>query len=587
MIGRQFHNRIRIAAYKLRALVRASEVWLGLLAWLTGMAAGLAVVGIATVSQTLHETLFGLPPGQRLSGAPGLDPVLVVLVPVCGGLSLGLLVWAMARWYRHQIVDVIEANALYGGRMSLRGSLLLLLQNMFSSGFGASVGLEASYTQIGGALGSRVAHAFRARRGDMRVLVASGVAGGIAAAFNAPLAGAFYAFEIVLGRYTIPTLVPVVLGALGGRLVRRLLQEDVAGLGEHVGVTLTLADTMPLLLLGILCGYAGIAVMRGATRIETLFRSSRIPAALHPAIGGVLVGGLALISPHVLSAGHGAMEDVLGHTFLPHVLLLIFVTKMLACAVSLGAGFRGGLFFASLFLGAVGGKLFAAAMLAAMPAVWISAEVAAMVGMAALAVAVVGGPLTMTFLVLEGTGNFSVTAAVLASAIVCTQVVRQTFGFSFATWRFHLRGETIRSAEDVGWLRNLTVGRMMQRNIRTVRLDTPMQTFCRDFPLGAAVSVVVIDHDGRYAGIVHVPEAHVVRPDKVELCDLLKYQSTTLLPYMSVQQAMALFARAESDVLAVVENVDTQRVVGLLSEAHALRRYAEELNHYHHEMRGA
>ncbi len=583
-------SRVRLHAIsrKLRALVRADGVWLGLLAWLTGMAGGLAAVGISTVSQHLHEVLFRLPAGQRLSGSGGLDPLLVLLIPACGGLCLGVLIWAMVRWYRQPIVDVIEANALHGGRMSLGGSLLLLVQNLFSSGFGASVGLEASYTQIGGALGSRIAQAFRARRGDMRVLVASGVAGGITAAFNAPLAGAFYAFEIVLGSYTIPTLVPVVLGALGGRMVLRMLTGISPEFQGSAGLTLNLADIMPLLLLGVLCAYAGIAVMRGATLVEALFRRTNIPALLQPMIGGVLLGALALMDSHVLSAGHGALEDVLEHVYLPHALALIFVMKALACSVSLGAGFRGGLFFASLFLGALLGKLFAAVMLMLVPAVWVSTDVSAWVGMAAMAVAIVGGPFTMTFLVLEGTGNLSISVAVLAAAILSTQVVRQAFGFSFATWRFHLRGEGIRSAEDIGWLRSLTVERLMQRNIHTMVAEgATLPAFCQSFPLGAVSSVIVTDHAGRYIGIVHVPEAHAALRREAELDDLLRHRHSVLLPHMPVQQAMTVFDKAEGDVLAVVSDRQSRAVIGLLSEAHALRRYTEEFDRYRYDSRGA
>src|SRR6202043_823557 len=111
--------------------------------------------------------------------------------------------------------------------------------------------------------------------------------------------------------------------------------------------------------------------------------------------------------------------------------------------------------------------------------------VCALVGMSALAVAVVGGPLTMAFLTLESTGSLPLTVAVVAASVISAITVRRTFGYSFATWRFHLRGEAIRSAVDIGWMRDLTVGRMMRREMRTVRADTPITAFKRDFPLGA------------------------------------------------------------------------------------------------------
>ena len=139
--------------------------------------------------------------------------------------------------------------------------------------------------------------------------------------------------------------------------------------------------------------------------------------------------------------------------------------------------------------------------------------VCALVGMSGLAVAIIGGPLTMGFLALESTGSLPLTIAVLAACVVSALTVRRTFGYSFATWRFHLRGEAIRSAVDIGWMRNLTVGRMMRREVRTVRADTPLAAFRRDFPLGATQRVVVLDDEDRYAGIVLLAEAHADAED--------------------------------------------------------------------------
>src|SRR5205807_871265 len=166
-------------------------------------------------------------------------------------------------------------------------------------------------------------------------------------------------------------------------------------------------------------------------------------------------------------------------------LLMLVVLKSIASAVSIGSGFRGGLFFASLFLGAMLGKLYAGVLTAASGSTALPEVVCAVVGMSGLATAIVGGPLTMSLLALESTGSLPLTIAVLMASVVSALTVRRTFGYSFATWRFHLRGEAIRSAVDIGWMRNLTVGRMMRRDIRTVRADTTIAAFRRDFPLGA------------------------------------------------------------------------------------------------------
>ena len=571
----------------MRALVRADEIWLVAVAAVVGVAAGLLVVGMNESTNFAHHLLFLIPWGDRLSGSLDVDPLRSVLVPTFGGLAMGLSLYAVQRWWQRRPVDPIEANALHGGQMSIADSVLLVGQTMLSNGAGASVGLEAGYTQIGSAVASRFGRSFRVRRNDLRLLVGCGAAGAIAAAFNAPLTGAFYAFELVIGTYSLATLAPVVSAAISAVLVMRLLTGGGSELFElRVPTEIAPMDYMPILALGILCAFAGILIMRGVTITEDLFRRSRVPIWLRPAIGGLLLGGMSLISPQVLSSGHAALEAGFDAPYtLTHIALLLLL-KSAASAVSLGSGFRGGLFFASLFLGAMLGKLFAGALALVTVTAGLPAVVCAVVGMSALAVAVVGGPLTMSFLALETTGSLPMTIAVLAASVVSTLTVRRTFGYSFATWRFHLRGEAIRSAVDVGWVRNLSVGRMMRREVRTMRSDMSLTAFKRDVPLGAHNRIVVVDGADRYAGLVLVPEAHAAPETATRLSDVLHYTKSTLLPAMTVKEAIAMFEAAESDALAVVDGPESMKVIGLLTEQYALRRYSEELDRRRKELSG-
>jgi CIC family chloride channel protein len=574
------------APQTLRALVRADEIWLVLLAGILGVAAGLLVVAMNQATQLAHEFLFGLPPGQRLSGQAAIAP-LRAAVPVFGGLLVGVIGLAVARWTPRRAVDPIEANALYGGKMSLRDSLVVVLQTLVSNGIGASVGLEAGYTQIGSAVGSRIGRAFRVRRGDLRVLVGCGAAGAIAAAFNAPLSGAFYAFELVIGTYSLATLAPVVVAAITAVSVQRLI------IGDEPGITVNLpaagietASFLPIIALGVLCAFCGIAIMRGATLTEAAFRRSSVPPWLRPAMGGCVVGGLALITPAILGSGHAALRNGLAANLALPGAALLLVVKAVASSVSIGSGFRGGLFFASLLMGAMLGKSFAALMLLVSPMPILPDMVYGLVGMSGLAVAIVGGPLTMSFLALEITGSLPLTVAVLAAAVVSSLTVRRTFGYSFATWRFHLRGEAIRSAVDIGWVRNLTVGRMMRRDYRTVPADQPLAQFRRENPLGSANRVIALDERDRYAGIIWISDAHAASNTLSRVSEVLHNAKDVLLPHMTVKEAVAMFEAAEADALAVVDGVETRQVLGLLTEQYALRRYAEELDRRRRDLSG-
>ena len=569
----------------LRALVRMDEVWLAVLAAIVGVAGGLGVVVINVITAWMHTTLFALPPGQGLSESPVLDPRRAILVPMLGGLALGISTWALARLRPSNLVDPIEANAMYGGRMSLKDSLIVSAQTAWSNGVGASVGMEAGYAQFGAGIASWAGQKLRLRRNDLRVLVGCGAAAAIGGAFNAPLCGAFYGIELVIGVYSIATLPFVVIAALAGTLTVQIAGQATPPL------IVTLPTSVPhdayalIIIEGVACGLAGIVIMRGVTAIEAAFRRSNIPLWARPLLGGLVVGLLGCLTPKAMSSGHSALHAYVNVSFPFWVVLGIMVAKAIASAFSIGAGFRGGLFFASLFLGAMFGKVFAG-VVGIMPFVTpMPAGLYAVVGMSGLAAAIVGGPLTMTFLALESTENFAVTMAVLAAAIAATITVRRLFGYSFATWRFHLRGEQIRSAVDVGWIKVLTVGRMMRPVSVTVHTQSSLEAFRQDVPLGAAQRVVVTDESGRYAGIAYPAEAASWPGDGV-VESILHLQDQFLLPGMSVKEALAAFESAQADALAVLDGRESRQILGLLTEQYALRRYNEELERRRKEISG-
>jgi CIC family chloride channel protein len=562
---------------RLRAWVRAREAGTVVLAAVVGAIAGLVITVMGGVVSSLHELLFQLGPGERLSAAKAIDPIAALLVPSIGGLLFGLAALSLQRFGTERLIDPIEANAVRGGRMSFRGSMIVALQTVWSSGVGASVGLEAGYTQAASGIGSWFGRVFHLRRSDLRLMVGCGAAGAIAGAFSAPFGGAFYAFELIMGGYTASTLAPIGIAALNGFLVSRLFAPLPLGIYADAMGPVSGRDLVIASVLGLTAALIGVAIMRGVALCEQLLGRIKLWPPLRPALGGLAVGAMATVTPQVMSSGHGALH-LSGMMDQPlRALALVFLLKALASVLSLGSGFRGGLFFASLLLGVLCGRLFAGGANLALPSLMLDANVYSIIGMGALSASIIGGPLTMTFIALETTGDFWLATAVMIAVIVATQITREIFGYSFATWRFHLRGETIRSAADVGWIRDLTVGRMMRPDVHTVQRDTTLEAFRTQFPLGSTGQVIAVDPDGHYAGMVIVPEAHGLDAGLDRAVDaILHHRETVLLPSMNVREAAAAFDRAEAESLAVVDSPVARQVIGLLSEAHTLRRYAEE-----------
>ena len=568
----------------LRRRIRSSELWLIAVAILIGAGAGALAVLQAKLAHGLQVMLFAIDMDERLSAQSVIAPWRLWAIPI-GGLVLGAATWAWLKYRPKPAVDPVEANALHGGHLSVRDSTFICGQTLLSNGVGASVGLEAAYAQAGAAIASFVGQRLNLRRADMRTLVGAGAGAAIAAAFGAPLTGAFYAFEIVIGAYTVANLAPVAAAALAAVLVA----------GRMGGLPYLLKTSTPAVqswfdyglyaLLGVVCAFAGIALMRLVASAEGLVGKTKLPKTFRPMVGGLALAAMAMITPQTLSAGHGAVHVNLTADLGLKMLVILLCMKALASVVSLSFGFRGGLFFASLFLGVLVGQIFAALTVFVPWLPSLDPTVAALVGLGAFGVAVVGGPFTMSFLVLEATGDFTVAAAALVASLIASAIVRETFGYSFSTWRLHLRGETIRSAHDVSWMRPLTAGQMMRKDAKTIPAEATLAEFRRRYPLGSTKRVVALDATGRYAGIVRTALAYA-HPDESEeaVASLAQYTDTALTADQSIKEVMRAFDHTQADELAVIDG--NREVIGILSEAYATRRYAEELDKARRELTG-
>jgi CIC family chloride channel protein len=576
---RRSSNRVLTA---LRALLRSNEFYLIPLALVVGVVAGAVVTLMSEIAQIAHVLIFGIPIDVRLSANAYVNPVVAFAAPALGGLLLGIMEWSRRRLKITNAVDPIEANALRGGRLSARDSVVVSGQTLISNGCGASVGLEAGYTQIGSGAASLIGQFLNLRRNDLRLIVGCGSAAAIAAAFGAPITGAFYACELIVGVYAVASAAPILAASLAGALTAQYLGGAPYSLEvPHVG-SVGLEQYLALIGLALIVSIIGILVMRSSSLFERVFAQKWLPVWIRPVVGGLCVGGLAIVTPQVLAAGHGAMVLDLHREMAIGFIATVIALKLVACLVSLASGFRGGLFFCSLFVGSLLGKFFAGVIAMSGLGITVDPMVAMLTGMATLGVAIVGGPLTMSFLVLEMTRSVDVTAVVLAGCIVTSIFVRFMFGHSFSTWRLHLRGETIRSANDVGWLRNLTVERMMRTDVGKVPSTTTIAACRREFALGSRQAVVVVNNSDDYCGLVLLPDLFSGEldtiADEIQVVELAKYTDIVLLPEMNIKTAMKLFDDAEAEVLAVLESADSRKVIGFLSETHARRRYVEEID---------
>lgn len=557
-----------------RRRLRESELAFILLALVAGLAAGWLTNLQAFLAHCLQRLLYGVS-FNRLSALDSIHHPLRLLALPAGGLALVGIAHLLRR-RRRAPIDVVEGNALHSGRIPFADNLIIASQTIISNGAGASVGLEAAYAQMGGGVASMLGQWFRLRRADMRTLVGAGAGAAVGAAFGAPLAGAFYAFEIVIGTYAPASIAPVVAAALGAAFITRELGVPPYLIATSGSVEITTTQYLLYALLGLACALVGILVMRLVTFTEIRVGKLTRIARWRPVIGGFLLMPVAWLSPQALSAGHGALHlDLMLRPALTF-LLAVLALKIVASVISLSFGFRGGLFFASMFLGSLVGQIFAGTLGLLPFGLTLDANDAALVGMSALAVAVVGGPMTLAMLVLETTHDFALMGVVLTAALVSSAFTRETFGYSFSTWRLHVRGSMIRSPRDIGWMLRLTAGRIMRTDWVSVPADLTIAGFCARVPLGSVSKAIVLDAQAHYTGIVPAAAAHAPELDPDAAIGTLAIQrETTLLPTTDIRATIALFDREGADELAVTDALGT--VLGVVTERHARRRYFEEI----------
>jgi CIC family chloride channel protein len=578
-------RRLRLNLTDIRRGLRDIESGQIVLCALLGGAIGLLVALLREGVMLLHSLDFGIAFGTFLSSGIGMSRGRLLFVPLLGGLLLGLA----ARYRRAhrpadagELVDPIEANAMHGGRMSLRDSLWLTFTTFLSNGAGASLGMEAGYTQLGAAIYSRVGQTFRLRRADLRIFVTAGAAASIAAAFNAPLAGAFYGFELILGSYNVRALAPVIVASVCGALAQRSFSHMQA-LFDVASVLPVTTDRSYLLFVLLGLGAAAIAVlaMQAVSWTERGLRHSKLPDWLRPALGGLVLSGIAFYAPQVLGSGHGAVQFHFDIRWSLPALALLLAAKLVASAISVGSGFRGGLFSSSLFLGTLYGAVFAQAAALIAPGLEQEHATFMLAGMGAVAAAVVGAPLTMVFLVLEGTGDFPVTIAVVIAVTVAATLVRMLFGYSFATWRFHLRGMGIRGGHDVGWISDLSVARLMRSDPKCVRDNMGLAALRQAWPVGSTKRLYVVREDGGYAGSIDMADVHDHEIDDAlhgaVAGDLAAGPELFLLPFENIRTALARYDEGQTEDMPVLDSRAGRQVIGYMTEAYALKRYSQEL----------
>ena len=561
---------------RFRHVAGDQQLRLSALALVIGVVAAFGAVLFRELIELVQQGFFGFSTERLASLAATLPGWRVVLAPALAGLFVGVFVKFTLRDQRaHGVAEVIEASAIHGGRMTLRDGLVSAIVNAVSIGGGASVGREGPAIHLGAALASTFGGFFNLDRSQARIILGAGAAAAIAASFNAPFAGVFFAHEMIIGHYALPAFAPVAIASVTGTVVARVYFGDFPAF-IIVGHEISSYLEMPAFaLLGVVCAIAAIAFIRLVPIVQDLHDKLKIPRWASPALGGLAVGLIALWFPEVLGVGYEATDRALNGEYLLIMLVALAAAKLLATVICLGSGFGGGVFSPSLFIGAMIGGAFGAVAALPFPELASSLGAYTLTGMGATAAAVFGAPISTTLMIFELTGDYQLTVAVLIGVVVATVFTRGFHGSSYFFTMLKRRGLDLLGGHDVGALVTVNAGDLMRDDQIVMEANEGLPAL-RGNLLRAPHGEVFVQTDGIFSGRLMLSDLgerayDPSRDEGLVIGDLVNTRDLYVYRDDALQQVVELFSATEDSLLAVLDNRNDRQLIGCLHERDVMR----------------
>ncbi len=577
---------------RLRRITQNGQMVLTVLAFLVGAGAGGAVVLFRETITMVQRAAFGTGSDRLFTHLEQLPWWQVVAVPAVGGLIIGLLVkFLMPEKRPEGVADVIEASALRGVRMSGLTAIKAAVINACSIGFGASVGREGPAVHLGAALGGWLASSLHLTRPVSRTLLGCGAAAAVAASFNAPIAGALFASEVVIGHYALSAFAPIVIASVTGTAISRYYFGDFPAFFIPEHVIESLWEFPAFIVLGILAGLTAMAFMKSIMVSNSL--AGRLPVSdfLKPAIGGAAIGVMAIWFPQVLGIGYGVTEAAVLESLTLFVLLTICFAKILATAISIGFGFGGGVFSPALVIGAMLGGAYGMVFTELFPALSTGIGAYTILGMGAMAAAVLGAPISTALIIFEMTGDYALTLALMISVVIASMITRQFHGGSFFSWQLENRGHDLREGFQMTLLRNLKVRSILSNAGELVTLGVGLPDIRSMLQKSEAAELFVVDDEGVLFGTITLADMCEFAFDKeldqlVTASDVARRHPPVLSGTDNLETAMTTMRENGEEYIAVVENLDNMKFLGCLREGKVMSAYNRALVETRREERG-
>lgn len=542
------------------------------LAILIGVLAGYGAVLFKYALKAM-QWVFYQNTGDILFFADTIPLWMKIVMPAAGGVVVGVVVNSFASEAKgHGVPEVIQAIALRGGRIRKRVAAAKIFASAVTIGSGGSVGREGPMVQIGSSIGSSIGQLFKVPSVHMRTMVGCGAAAGIAATFNAPIAGVLFALEIIIGDFGVLQFSPVVLSSVTATAISRYYFGDFPHFSIPDYSVVSLWEYCFYPILGVVSGFVALSFTKILYWTEDVFDAIPIPEWIKPAIGGLLLGGVFAVFPEVFGVGYGAMNLALANNMELWLLLALVGVKIVASSLTLGSGGSGGIFAPSLFLGSMVGGAFGLILHLVFPDQMVASPGAyALVAMGGVVAGTTYAPITAILIIFEMSGTYSIILPLMLTCITATVMNSTLCRASIYTTKLLRRGIDIEAGRERHLLEYLVVKEAMTRDVVTISESMPLEQIIWTFKTDNAPYLYVVD-DGRLTGIISFRD---IRPllaeeallDLIVAHDIATRDLAIVTTDDTLQDALDRLTAKGVSQLPVLASGTSGKLVGTLTES--------------------
>jgi CIC family chloride channel protein len=581
------------ALISLRHLLRNDHLVLSALGLAIGALTGAAIVGFRELISFIQLILFHSDSERLFQHAQELPWWQILLVPTVAGLVVGVIIYHFMPNQRPQgVADVIEANALRGGQISVKAGISAAITSAISIGAGASVGREGPAIHIGASASAWIGHQLHLTRSLRRTLLGCGVGAAVAASFNAPIAGALFASEVIVGHYALKAFAPIVIASVASTALSRSIFGDFPAFALDVNIITSFWEFPAFILLGLISGVIAIIFMRSIFLAQDLADKSKLPIWIRPMIAGLMVGIIALFYPQVLGIGYGATESALLMQFGFTTLVAIGVAKIVATAFSIGLGFAGGVFSPALFIGAMAGGAFGILATAVFPNLSSGAAAYTIVGMGAVAAAVMGAPISTTLIIFEMTSNYALTLGVMLAVVASSEITHHFFGHSFFNNQLKRRGVNIKEGFETEIMKSIKISQVYSEDGESIAMSACLQDVRHKLQQSSLGEIFVLRDGGELYGTVTLADLSETAfdhgfDDLVTASDVSRLNPPVLVLSDDLEAALAVMRDTGEEHIAVVDNVQSMAFKGCVHHREVIAAYNQLLLQIRHEEHNA